>query len=474
MKGTAGRAAPDRRFESNAPDEPAPVRFSARWLGARLRALAGPLKAQQFCLALSGGLDSCVLLDALAALRERAGFRLRALHVDHGLHADSPRWAERAREQALLRGISCDVLRIRVRPLRGASVEAEARARRYEALCARLSAHESLITAHHQDDQLETLLIALMRGSGLRGLAGMGERQERHGHRLLRPLLAVSRRELERYARVRGLDWLEDPSNFDERFDRNYLRRRVLPVLQSRWPAAAAMAVRSAGRLAQAQELLDRQAGRDVAAALDGEGLSVSTLRTLPDARRRNALRCWLAMRGLPVPDHRRMREIGGPVLDARADATPLVRWPGAALRRFGNRLLAGSPEKLTEPPPGTLRTGDWDWRRRSVWPLGERSALALVRDRQGDIDLRRLPCPLHVEFRDGGERLRAAHGSLALKDLLQSRGIAPWDRARVPLLRAHTGFIAVADLWVDAACRSVDALDGGPRARLHWRRGDL
>lgn len=434
-----------------------------------MRDLAGPLRGQRFCVALSGGLDSTVLLDALASVRARSGFRLRALHVDHGLQPDSSAWALSARARARACGVECEVLRVRIRLRRGDSLEAIARERRYGALRAHLGSDETLLTAHHQDDQLETLLLALMRGSGVRGLCGMSGSARLRDVRVLRPLLPVSRESLEQYARARRLSWVEDPSNADERFDRNYLRRRVVPALRARWPAAAALAARTAQRLAEVQALLDAQAAHAAAAAADGEALRVTALRGLTEAARRNVLRHWIVARGLPSPDHRRLCEIAGPLLSARADANPLVRWPGGALRRFGDRLLAGAPAELSEPARA-LRSGDWDWRRRAGWSLGERATLALVRDRHGDVDLARLPCPLRVEFRAGGEHLRGSRGALALKDLLQAAQIAPWDRARVPLLVTRDGIIAVGDLWLDAAYRAA-ADCSGPRARLLWRR---
>lgn len=472
MRAAAGRAAPARLGDNPDDDAPELRRFGSRWLLARMRAMAGPLRGQRFCLALSGGLDSSVLLQTLAQLRARAGFRLRALHVDHGLHAASGRWAAAARASARKLRVPCAVVRVRISPKRGESLEAVARRERYAALLGRLRDGETLLTAHHLDDQLETLLLALMRGSGVRGLAAMAPCTQIGGARLLRPLLPVSRLQLERYARARGLSCSEDPSNADERFDRNYLRRQVLPRLRARWPAAAVTAGRSAAHLAEAQALLEAAARCAADAAADGAALRVSVLRALPAAARRNVLRYWLGERGVQLPDHRRLHEIAGPLFDARADAAPLVRWPGGALRRFGDRLLLLSEPELTAHSARRSRATAWNWRRQSWLPLGPHAALGLVPDRHGDVDLASLPCPLRVRFRRGGERLRAPHGSVPLKDLLQQCGIAPWQRAQVPLLCARSGIVAVADLWLDAAYRA-GAHTRGERARLRWRHRD-
>jgi tRNA(Ile)-lysidine synthase len=469
LRAAAGRAAAARHGDN--PDEQAapPRRFDGRWLLARLRSLAGPLRGQRFCLALSGGLDSSVLLEALARLRRQAGFRLRALHIDHGLHAASAQWATAARSHARALRVPCEIVRVRVRRARGESLEAVARHARYGALLARLGDGELLLTAHHQDDQLETLLLALLRGSGVRGLAAMAPCTAIGGARLMRPLLPVSRLQLERYARARGLAFSEDPSNADERFDRNYLRRQVLPRVRLRWPAAAVAGGRAAAHLAEAQALLDAAARHAVAAAADGAALRASRLRLLPAAERRNALRYWLGERGLPLPDHRRLREMSGPLLAARADSAPLVRWQGGELRRFGDRLLAQALPAHTVPAR-LPRAGSWNWRRQSWLPLGPRGRLGMIADRHGDVDLASLPCPLRIRFRRGGERLRTPHGSVPLKDLLQQRGIAPWQRTQVPLLYARSHIVAVADLWLDTAYRA-GAHSSGARGRLRWRQ---
>jgi tRNA(Ile)-lysidine synthase len=440
-------------------------RFTPAWLRTQLRALAGPLRGARLCLAYSGGLDSTALLTALAALRERAGFQLRALHVDHGLQAGSARWARAARAQARAAGVTCTVLRVRIPRGSGESIEALAREARYAALAAALAADEQLLTAHTLDDQLETVLLALSRGGGLRGLSAINARGELAGHVLLRPLLSVSRAQLAQFAQARKLHWIEDPSNLDERFDRNYLRRKVLPALRERWPALAVTASRSAAHIAEAQQQLTRSARLAAAQAADGATLRVSALRALDPPARRNLLLYWIAACGLALPDHRRLGEIAGPLLEARADAMPRVQWRGGELRRHGDRLFALTAGESAAQPAAQR----WDWRRDAWLALGDGSALGLIDDAHGDVDLAKLPTPLRVEFRRGGERLQAAHGRVPLKDLLQSHDIAPWQRSAVPLLVRGSRIIAVADLWLAEAFRARDS-STGPRGRLRWR----
>lgn len=440
-------------------------RFTPAWLRTQLLALAGPLRGARFCVAYSGGLDSTVLLAALASLRERSGFQLRALHVDHGLHPDSAQWARGARRQARRLGVTCELLQVRIRLDAGESVEALAREARYAALSSALTAQEQLVTAHSQDDQLETVLLALSRGGGMRGLAAMNPRSWLVHHRLLRPLLPVSRAELARFATDRKLVWIEDASNLDQRFDRNFLRLRVIPALRERWPALAATASRSVSHVAEAQQQLTRSARRAAVRAADGRALRVSALRALDPPARRNLLLYWIGTRGVPLPDHRRLGEIAGPLLEARHDAMPRVQWRGGELRRHGDRLFA-----LTAAESGALpQAQDWDWQRHPWLTFADGSSLGLIDDRHGDVDLRLLPCPLRVDFRHGGERLRCAHGRMPLKDLLQSHDIAPWLRNAVPLVRNGSRIIAVADLWLSDDLRA-QVKTRGPRGRLRWR----
>ncbi len=370
-----------------------------------------------------------------------------------------------AAREARRRRVRCRVLDVVVAPAPDESLEAAARAARYGALAAELAQGELLLTAHHQEDQLETVLLALMRGSGVRGLAAMRPAMPWQGSLLLRPLLGVARAELESYAQRHGLAWSEDPTNLDERFDRNFLRRRVLPLLRERWPAAAATAGRSAALLAEARELLDQQAVVDLAGARDGAALRVSVLLRLPPARRRNALRQWIGERGLLPPDHRRLQEIASRMLAARADALPQVRWRGGELRRHGDRLMSAS---TAVAPAGQQH---WDWRRRRWLTLANGGRVGLLPDPHGDVLLASLPARLTVSFRRGGERLQGAEGRIALKDLLQTQGLAPWERAAVPLLGDGERIIAVADLWVAPAFRArATAPTSRPaRGRFRW-----
>ena len=321
--------------------------FDAEWLERRLKKLLPGFPATEICVAFSGGVDSTALLAALA-VRRQVPTALRAIHINHGLHAHARRWAAHCKALASSLEVPLEVVPVKVNRARGSSLEAEARRARYETFARSLRANEVLLTAHHEDDQLETVLLQLLRGSGLAGLAAMPDLAALGQGWLARPLLSVSRASLQAWASTRKLVWIDDEMNDNERFDRNYLRRQVLPVLKARWPSAARAVSRSARHAAEAQRLLNALALADVERAADGDSLSVKVLRTLSPDRRRNALRWWIARQGTQVPNTARLEEVAGPLLDARRDARPHVAWSNVALERRADRLtlktLQGGP----------------------------------------------------------------------------------------------------------------------------------
>ena len=382
--------------------------------------------------------------------------------------------AAAARREARALGVACELVRAPVRVLRGESLEAAARTVRYAALQARLRQGEWLLLAQHREDQFETVLLQLLRGAGVAGLAAMPEVAGRQ----LRPLLNVGGAALRNYLQRRGLAWHEDPSNADERFDRNYLRRRLSPLITARWPAASQTVARSAGLAAEAQELLESLADRDLRAARDGAALQVAVLRRLKPAECRNALRRWLALKDLPLPDQRRLQEIAGPLLRARYDAQPQVAWPGAQVRRHRDLLYAlpapfGAAGNAMAVEAGTseVRPLLWDWRAqpRLVLPTG--GSLRLHPERSGPLAVSALPTQFGIRFRLGGERVAARHGQQTLKRLLQEHHLPPWQRAAVPLLYSGQRLIAVADWWCEPGLLhgAAGSTAAGPRARLRW-----
>ena len=421
------------------------------------------------CVAFSGGADSTALVAALAAL-PRPPLKLRAVHVDHRLQPRSRRWSAHCRGVARTLGVPLEVRTARVERAPGESLEAAARTARYAQLAAALQDGEALLTAHHEDDQLETVLLQLLRGAGVAGLAAMPALAPCGRGVLVRPLLAVPRAALGDWVRTQGLTWVEDESNAQLRPDRNYLRARVVPLIRERWPAAAATVSRGARHLAEAQRLLDALGEADAGRASCGAMLSAKVLRRLPPERRRNALRFWITAAGLLAPPASRLEEIAGALLTARADAQPLVLWEGAAVQRQGDLLVlrAGGAADATAKRLPELA---WRWRLRRAQvlppPFG---ALVLEPDARGPLDLDALGPTLVLRERRGGERLRPVRGGprRALKQLLQEARVPLPRRAQLPLLFDRGRLIGVGDLWLDESVQAHAA--SRRRARLLWR----
>jgi len=414
------------------------------------------------------------------------------MHVNHGLHPNAKRWSAHCRKLARRLGVPLRVLSVTVERERGASLEEAARVARYRCFAEQLQPGEALLTAHTQDDQLETVLLQLFRGCGLPGLAAMPAVAPLGAGRLVRPLLARSRTELEAWVRAHELTWIEDDTNLDERFDRNYLRRQVLPAVRQRWPGVAGAVARSARHAAEAQGLLTALARVDLERASDGASLSVRALRAVPPDRRRNVLRLWIATGGRTLPDSRRLEEIAGPLIDARADAHPRVEW-SAEWRRESTREStseAAAARRLVvtrhadllsisehEPVLGSSRAEAqlaWDWQASSRCTLPDGGTLELTPERHGPIDLDALPRRLAITWRRGGERLRVRRGGprRALKSLLREAHVPLADRTRLPLILADGVLVAAADLWIDESVRAPP--EARHRGRLVWRRPGL
>jgi len=410
---------------------------------AALTGLGADLEQARFAVAFSGGVDSAVLLHVLYGLVDCQ--HLRALHVDHGLNPGSGRWAEQCAQTAGRLGVAFAARRLALTIGPGQSLEAEARRARYAALAEMLHANEILLTAHHADDQLETLMLRLVRGAGVRGLMAIAPWSRFGAGHLARPLLDVSGSEIRHQARVWGLDWIEDPSNLDLRLERNYLRAEVLPAVRRRWPRAARLANRTAQRMGEAQALLDALAVLDLPPDDDpGAPIPVAAFVHLSPARERNALRALIARRGLPVPSSVQLEQLRGALRVARPDALTCVRWPGVEARVYRQRLYLMVPWL----PPAHSQPGRVSCAQPWVGPEGR---LELVPG-PGAVSLPESWARggLELRFRSGGERLRksATRHSISLKHWFQETGIVPWMRDRIPLLLLGGEIVAVADLW--------------------------
>jgi tRNA(Ile)-lysidine synthase len=291
-----------------------------------------------------------------------------------------------------------------------------------------------LLLAQHQDDQAETLLLQLLRGSGVKGLAAMPEITKINDYWQARPFLSLTRDQIQAYAESMGLDWIEDPTNSDNRFDRNYLRNLVFPVLKQRWPSLSETIARASRHQAEANLLLDELAELDFQACQLAEKtmLAIAPLKNLSTARQRNLLRYWIADRcEYPMPDSTQCQRIIDEVLPAAEDAEPQVSWNDVIVRRYRDVLYLGrgSAERFVR------WRQTWDLKSPLVLPSGQR-LLATEKKGQGLV-LPETSDILSVRFRQGGEkcRLPGRQHRHELKKLLQSWGVPPWQRDQIPLI---------------------------------------
>lgn len=420
------------------------------------QALAPWRTASAWCVAFSGGLDSSVLLHLLAELARREAVpALSAIHVQHGLQPVAAAWPEHCRQFCAALGIPLQVVAVQV--VAQASVEQAARQARYAAFAEHLQPDAVLFSAQHRDDQAETLLFRLLRGAGVRGLAAMPEQRPLGRGTLLRPLLDCSRAELQGYAEAHGLSWIEDPSNADTRFSRNFLRQRVMPLLAERWPQASVALARSAAHLSEAEQLLGELARMDLQAArgeplfpwLALPSLELSLVTQLSDARQRNLLRHWLApLSRMPDSDHwagwRDLR-------DAAGDASPVWKLADGQLHRADGRLYWLSADWLAPPvlpDPAIVRVqgaselpGNGEVQIRGELPAGR----------------------WHLRYRLGGESLHLPErGRRDLKRLLNEWRVPAFVRPRLPLLFDGDELMAVANLAQSASLQACGV-------RLHW-----
>ncbi|WP_439133467.1 tRNA lysidine(34) synthetase TilS [Pseudomaricurvus sp.] len=422
-------------------------------------------EVKRWWVAYSGGLDSAVLLKGLVSVGPPQP--VVALHVNHGLSDHAEEWQSHCQKQCDDLGVELVVERVRVKA-DGRGLEDAARQARYEAFERHLASGDALLLAHHQDDQAETLLLRLMRGSGPKGMSAMTDQRSVAKGVLYRPLLGVSRTTLEEQARQWSLSWVEDDSNSSLSFDRNYLRHQVLPAVRERWPDFAEQWQQSAGLCRQSEELVQEVATEDWLRMewrpeRLGSSISLTALKALSSFRRGNLLRYWLEQQGLPLPERVHLQEVEHQLIEGREDSSAEVEWGGVRLRRSRQRLFLLQEDKISSAPvPAQL----WDGRAPLQWGGW---SLSLESVEQGGF---RLPAQgFQVSARLGGERCHPSwrDRSQTLKKLLQEADIEPWLRSKLPLLWVNGEIAVVADLW---HCKGWEA-DSEPGYRLIWRSLD-
>lgn len=420
-------------------------------LTGRVAAFFAPRLPQgrRVCVALSGGRDSVALLQALAETRATLPLELSALHVHHGLSANADAWADFCTDFCRRLDLPLRVVRVRVADAAGEGLEAAARRARYAAFAA--CDADWLALAHHRDDQAETLLLNLLRGAGVHGLAAMPEERYLPAAaplrpvRVVRPFLSLPRREIEAWLAARGLRWIDDESNADSRLRRNFLRNDVLPRLAAVFPEPAAALARSAAHLAESAALADAVAVADGAGIVDGDTLRLPAFNALPEARRTNLLRHCLRRHGWRMPDTRHLAEMLRQLATAGGDAAPAFAVDGGMLRVFRGCLhLCPAPA----PAPATCI---WSGEDELPWAGG------VLRFQSGPgLGLRRdglAGALLTIRARQGGEHLQPdlRRPRRPLKKLLQESAVPTWQRASLPLLWRGDELLWAAGIGIDA-----------------------
>lgn len=438
-------------------EAPEPIACVTAALAASLAAHVDP--GARLAVALSGGVDSMVLLDAACELAPSRRIELSAIHVHHGLSPHADDWAAFCAGQCAARNVRLAIHRLAIGNVRGTSLEARARKLRYDRL--RAADADVVALAHHADDQAETLLLQLMRGAGPHGLAAMPAFAPGRPA-LLRPLLGLTRATLAAYAQARRLDWIDDESNAEPRYARNFLRHEVVPRLRERFPGYPATLLRAARHQAQAAALLDELADLDAAGAVSAGGLSRERLTALPAARARNLLRWYLRREGLRAPSEARLNDMLRQLLEAGDDARIRIAQDGAELGRHRGRIAVHAPA-------GAPFVRVWSGEREVALPGG---VLAFEPTRGAGVAAAKVRgCPVTLRSRGGGERIRLAadRPRRAVKKLLQEASIPAWERQTLPLVWSNDELVAVPGIGV---ALDYQAAPGEPGWRIEWRPG--
>jgi tRNA(Ile)-lysidine synthase len=386
-------------------------------------------------LALSGGLDSVILLHLLAELRANLPFELHAMHVHHGLSNNADIWAAFCSAQCQQLHVPLQIVHVNVAQNSDyknseQGIEAEARQLRYNALFAYTvedKVPDFVVTAHHQDDQAETLLLQLFRGAGVKGLSSMAAVDTTR--RLLRPLLNVSRQSLHEYAVQRAIKWCDDESNDNTQYDRNFVRHEVMPVLESRFKSIKTVLARTASHMAEASELLEALAAQDAENMLSDNSLCLQALSELSVARAKNVLRWWFAQNGLAMPAAEHLNEIVEQLLNSKRDADLNVKLQHLYLRKYQQRAYL-CQDKMAAP-------FDMVWESESELTLPSGGKLLFKPVLGAGLALKQGVTKLRITNRNGGERFKpdGLRPTRTLKYLLQEVNMPPWQRMYIPLI---------------------------------------
>lgn len=429
-------------------------------------------------LGVSGGLDSMALLHACWRLNNEQALpfeSLRVVHVNHGISAHAAGWQAHCQSVCQQLNIAFVAYQVSVQRAPGQSLEAQARAARYTVFADEIRADEALLLAHHQDDQLETVLLRLLRAAGPRGLAGMPQSRALGAGIVWRPWLTLTRKQITAWAEVNAVRWVDDDSNSDDSLSRNYLRHKIMPLLAAHWPGWRQSVSRTAALGADADTILRELAAQllaDVSPA-DSDRLLCARLRELSAARQRLVIRHWLLRETGHTPGWRLVQRVQDEVLDAAEDALPQINWQHWQLRRFRDQiyLIEALEDVPTPPAEGYIWQAQSDGRFVArVLPGNGSLRLYQVADvsarGQGAMRLPAGDCV--IRYRQGGEQCALpGRPTRPLKKILQESVVPPWVRGRTPLLYIDNKLAWIVGVGV---CDGFQVVDEGRGWAVSWQ----
>ena len=402
-------------------------------------------KPARYVVGYSGGIDSTVLLHAINKMTGH--IPVVAVHINHQLIPQAAEWEKHCRKFS--ESISVEFLsrKVIIDMNSGYGLEAASRKKRYDSFKQLIRKNDYLLTAHNQDDQVETVLLNIFRGCGLRGIRGIPASRKFFEGRLVRPLLRVPRNEISEYAKKYKLSWIEDPSNQYQKYDRNFLRHKILAQLKTRWPAVNNNVRKTSELASEINAELKEIAFIDAPLFYKNNQLDIRAIKNLSPARQKNILRYALLSLGFPLPSSIKLNQVIYEVINARVDRQPLVQWSGVQVRRYRNKIYFLSEDFK----PKKNNTGKI-YLNGSNWQLGK--GLGSLSLEKSDIGIKKSIAKegLIVTFRAGGEKIKplGSEYSRKVKKLFQEAAVVPWMRKNIPLLLYEGNLVAVADMWLD------------------------
>tara|TARA_E500000331_G_scaffold230976_1_gene221221 strand:- start:102243 stop:103580 length:1338 start_codon:yes stop_codon:yes gene_type:complete len=409
-------------------------------------------------IAYSGGQDSTVLLHTLPKLD--LGIEIKAIHINHLIQEESFTWERHCKKNCDNLGIDLIIKKASLDIKSPGGTEAQARVARYLSFSQIISKNQLLVTAHHADDQLETFLLRLLRGSGVKGLRGILAFNAFGNGYLARPFLNITKSEICIISQYLKLDWIEDISNKDISFDRNYLRHKILPQVYKRWPSAQIVTTRASEKMVEAESLLNTLAKIDSDRIINKNKIPIDFITGYDKSRSRNLLRSLISDLGLPVPSSSQLEALLDSLLILRNDAKTQVNWKGAEARIFkGNLYLFKPMESLSSFKNEECLSREKTW----ISPCGDLSLEVTLGSGLPDSWINE---GLHVRFRKGGEKLIILNSThhKTLKNLFHSKSIVPWMRDKIPLIYYKGQLVAVADLWLS------DRINSEKKDDIFWK----